>query len=189
MESFIENHPTSTKRNLAYFEVAQYYFAEANYLQSLKWYENIYEPELAVSDMEKANFQRGYANFSIKKNKDAANYLNKVIQSTEYGNQAKYYLGYLAYEGDNYKVANELFGQVENQDKYKEKMGYFQADMNFKLGNFQKAIDLGITSVMYDGSHLGLKENISNCQQLINYAKNKNISFEAEIGQIAGVED
>ena len=25
MESFIENHPTSTKRNLAYFEVAQYY--------------------------------------------------------------------------------------------------------------------------------------------------------------------
>ena len=143
MESFIENHPTSTKRNLAYFEVAQYYFAEANYLQSLKWYENIYEPELAVSDMEKANFQRGYANFSIKKNKDAANYLNKVIQSTEYGNQAKYYLGYLAYEGDNYKVANELFGQVENQDKYKEKMGYFQADMNFKLGNFQKAIDLG----------------------------------------------
>ena len=143
MESFIENHPTSTKRNLAYFEVAQYYFAEANYIQSLKWYENIYEPELAVSDMEKANFQRGYANFSIKKNKDAANYLNKVMQSTEYGNQAKYYLGYLAYEGDNYKVANELFGQVENQDKYKEKMGYFQADMNFKLGNFQKAIDLG----------------------------------------------
>ncbi len=143
MESFIENHPTSTKRNLAYFEVAQYYFAEANYLQSLKWYENIFEPELAVSDIEKADFQRGYANFSIKKNKDASNYLNKVIQSAEYGNQAKYYLGYLAYEGDNYKVANELFGQVENQDKYKEKMGYFQADMNFKLGNFQKAIDLG----------------------------------------------
>ena len=28
MESFIENHPTSTKRNLAYFEVAQYYFEE-----------------------------------------------------------------------------------------------------------------------------------------------------------------
>jgi TolA-binding protein len=143
MESFIENHPTSTKRNLAYFEVAQYYFAEGNYTQSLKWYENIYEPELADSDIDKANFQRGYANFSIKKNKDASNYLNKVIQSKEYGNQAKYYLGYLAYEGDNYKEANELFGQVENQDKYKEKMGYFQADMNFKLGNFQKAIDLG----------------------------------------------
>lgn len=143
MESFIENHPTSTKRNLAYFEVAQYYFAEGNYAQSLKWYENIYEPELADSDIDKANFQRGYANFSIKKNKDASNYLNKVIQSKEYGNQAKYYLGYLAYEGNNYKEANELFGQVENQEKYKEKMGYFQADMNFKLGNFQKAIDLG----------------------------------------------
>ncbi|CAM4447557.1 tetratricopeptide repeat protein [Flavobacterium terrigena] len=143
MESFIENHPTSTKRNSAYLEVAQYYFTEGNYTQSLKWYENIHEPDLSASDFEKANFQRGYANFATKNNKDASKYLNKVVNSKEYGNQAKYYLGYLAYEGDNYKEANELFGQVSDQDKYKEKMGYFQADMNFKLGNFQKAIDLG----------------------------------------------
>lgn len=143
MESFIENHPTSTKRNSAYTEVAQYYFAEGNYSQSLKWYENIHEPDLSASDMEKANFQRGYANFATKNNKEASKYLNKVANSKEYGNQAKYYLGYLAYEGDNYQEANELFGQVSDQDKYKEKMGYFQADMNFKLGNFQKAIDLG----------------------------------------------
>lgn len=143
MESFIENHPTSTKRNSAYTEVAQYYFAEGNYTQSLKWYENIHEPDLSASDMEKANFQRGYANFATKNNKEASKYLNKVANSKEYGNQAKYYLGYLAYEGDNYEEANELFGQVSDQDKYKEKMGYFQADMNFKLGNFQKAIDLG----------------------------------------------
>ncbi|NHM02195.1 tetratricopeptide repeat protein [Flavobacterium difficile] len=143
MEAFIENHPTSTKRNAAYLEVAQFYFSEGNYTQSLKWYENIHEPDLNVSDLEKANFQRGYASFSTKNNKDASKYLNKVANSKEYGNQAKYYLGYLAYEGDNYQEANELFGQVSDQDKYKEKMGYFQADMNFKLGNFQKAIDLG----------------------------------------------
>lgn len=143
MESFIENHPTSTKRNLAYFEVAQYYFAEGNYTQSLKWYENIYESELTDSDIDKANFQRGYAYFSIKNNNDASKFFKKVIQSDAYGNQAKYYLGYLAYESDNYKEANELFNQVAGEEKYKEKMGYFQADMNFKLGNFQKAIDLG----------------------------------------------
>lgn len=77
MESFIENHPTSTKRNLAYFEVAHYYFAEGNYTQSLKWYENIYEPELADSDIDKANFQRGYAYFSIKNNNDASKFLKK----------------------------------------------------------------------------------------------------------------
>ena len=143
MEAFIENHPTSTKRNSAYLEVAQYYFTEGNYTQSLKWYENIHEPDLSNLDIEKANFQRGYASFATKNNKNASKYLNKVANSKEYGNQAKYYLGYLAYEGDNYEEANELFGQVSDQDKYKEKMGYFQADMNFKLGNFQKAIDLG----------------------------------------------
>ena len=40
-----------------------------------------------------------------------------------------------------------FFGQVTDQEKYKEKMGYFQADMNFKLGNFQKAIDLAETQL------------------------------------------
>lgn len=143
MEHFIENNPTSTKQNEAYLGVAQYYFAQGNYTQSLKWYENIHEENLSSEEMARVNFHRGYANFSTKNNAEAKKYLNRVTNSQEYGNQAKYYLGYLAYEGDNYKEANELFGQVSDQDKYKEKMGYFQADMNFKLGNFQKAIDLG----------------------------------------------
>lgn len=143
MENFIKKHPTSTKQNEAYLGVANYYFTQGNYTQSLKWYENIHEDNLSVNELDKVNFHRGYAHFSTKNKAEAKKYLNKVINSSEYGNQAKYYLGYLAYDGDNYQEANELFGQVSDQDKYKEKMGYFQADMNFKLGNFQKAIELG----------------------------------------------
>ena len=59
-----------------------------------------------------------------------------------YGAQAKYYLGFLAYQGDDYNEASSYFDQVQDQEKYQEKMAYFQADMNFKLGNFDKAIDL-----------------------------------------------
>ncbi len=41
------------------------------------------------------------------------------------------------------KQATKYFDEVSGEEKYKEKLSYYQADMNFKLGNFQKAIDLG----------------------------------------------
>lgn len=144
MEDFVENYPTSTKQNQAYIEVAHYYFDQSNYPQALKYFDKVNENGLTNSEREKFNFQKGYAYFTAKNIKEATNYFNKVVNSKEFGNQAKYYLGYLAYETDDYKQANDYFDKVSDQDRYKEKMGYFQADMNFKLGNFQKAIDLGL---------------------------------------------
>ncbi|OIQ17313.1 MAG: hypothetical protein BM557_08870 [Flavobacterium sp. MedPE-SWcel] len=144
MEDFVEDYPTSTKQNEAYIEVANYYFGQGKYSQGLKWYDKVDEGSMSNSDRERYNFQKGYSYFNAGDKKQANKYLNKVINSKEYGSQAKYYLGFIAYENDNYKDAKDYFGQVEDQDKYKEKMSYFQADMNFKLGNFQKAIDLGI---------------------------------------------
>ncbi|RDI05834.1 tetratricopeptide repeat protein [Flavobacterium sp. AG291] len=144
MENFVEDYPTSTKQNQAYVEVAGYYFGQGKYPQALEWYDKVDESNMSVTDRDRYNFQKGYSYFSAGDKKQADKYLNKVINSKEYGSQAKYYLGFMSYESDDYKKANQLFEQVEDKDKYKEKMSYFQADMNFKLGNFQKAIDLGV---------------------------------------------
>lgn len=144
MEDFVEDYPTSTKQNQAFVEVAGYYFEQGQYAQALKWYDKVDEGTMSNTDRERYNFQKGYSYFSAGDKKQADKYLNKVVNSKEFGSQAKYYLGYLAYDNDNYKDANKYFEQVEDQDKYKEKMSYFQADMNFKLGSFQKAIDLGV---------------------------------------------
>lgn len=144
MENFVEDYPTSTKQNQAYVEVAGYYFSQGKYPQALQWYDKVDESNMSVTDRDRYNFQKGYSYFSAGDKKQADKYLNKVINSKEYGSQAKYYLGFMSYESDDYKKASQLFDQVEEKDKYKEKMSYFQADMNFKLGNFQKAIDLGV---------------------------------------------
>ncbi|MNK41038.1 tol-pal system protein YbgF [compost metagenome] len=144
MEHFVEDYPTSTKQNQAYVEVAGYYFSQGKYSQALQWYDKVDEGSMSIADRDKYNFQKGYSYFSSGDKKQADKYLNKVINSKEFGSQAKYYLGFMSYESDDYKKANQLFEQVEDQGKYKEKMSYFQADMNFKLGNFQKAIDLGV---------------------------------------------
>lgn len=143
MENFVKDYPTSSKQNQAYIEVAHYYFEIGNYPKAMEWFEKVDESSLTQSDLEKFNFQKGYAYYHAKNKKQATTYLNKVANSSEYGSQAKYYLGIIAYESDDYVEADRQFSQVSNEEKYQEKMSYFQADMNFKLGKFQEAINLG----------------------------------------------
>ncbi|QSB26168.1 tetratricopeptide repeat protein [Flavobacterium sp. CLA17] len=143
MEKFVTDYPTSTKQNQAYVEVAHFFFEQGNYPKALQWFDKVDESYMSKSDLDKFNFQKGYSYFNAKNKKEATTYFNKVVNSPEFGSQAKYYLGFMAYEGDDYKEATKYFDEVSGEEKYKEKLSYYQADMNFKLGNFQKAIDLG----------------------------------------------
>jgi len=142
IEEFVEDYPTSTKKNTAFVDVADYYFENEKFAYAEKWYSKVDENSLSKNEREKFNFNRGYTAFSAKNYKEAKKYLNRVQNSQKYGSQAKYYIGFMAYEGDDYDKANEYFTQVEGEDKYKEKLSYYQADLNFKLGKFEKAAQL-----------------------------------------------
>ena len=142
MEDFVENYPTSTKRNTAYVDVADYYFKNGKYAYAKKWYDKVDENSLARNEQEKYNFNNGYVAFVTKNHADAKKYLSRVENSQKYGSQAKYYIGFMAYEGDDYDQANTYFDQVSGEEKYKEKLSYYQADLNFKLGKFEEAIKL-----------------------------------------------
>ena len=142
MEDFVRDYPTSTKQNSAFMDVADYYFANGKYPYALKWYRKVEQGSVAPKDRERFNFNLGYALYASRKPKEAERYLNRVVNSPEYGSQAKYYLGYIAYQQDDYELANERFDEITDQNVLNEKLSYYQADMNFKLGNFQQAIDL-----------------------------------------------
>ncbi len=53
----------------------------------------------------------------------------------------------------------------------------------------KKAIEAGFTSVMFDGSHFPLDENLEKTKEIVELAHSKGISVEAEVGGIGGVED
>ena len=50
-------------------------------------------------------------------------------------------------------------------------------------------IEAGFTSVMFDGSHYPIAENIEKSKEIIAYAHAKGISVECEVGGIGGTED
>ncbi len=53
----------------------------------------------------------------------------------------------------------------------------------------KSCIDGGFTSVMFDGSHYPLEENIRLTKQVVEYAHDKGVVVEAELGRLAGIED
>src|SRR5690606_16983980 len=111
IEDFVEKYPTSTKRNTAFMDVADYYFDNGRYAHARKWYEKVDEGNIGISERDKFYFNYGYSLYSTKDQVEAQKYLNRVVNSKEYGSQAKYYIGFMAYEGDDYDRANEYFEQ------------------------------------------------------------------------------
>ena len=53
----------------------------------------------------------------------------------------------------------------------------------------KKAIEAGFSSIMFDGSHYPIEENIAKSKELIELAHSKGISIECEVGGIGGEED
>ena len=52
-----------------------------------------------------------------------------------------------------------------------------------------KCIKAGFTSIMFDGSHYPIEENIAKTKELVAVAHNMDMSIEAEVGSIGGEED
>ncbi len=52
-----------------------------------------------------------------------------------------------------------------------------------------KCIEAGFSSIMFDGSHYPIAENIEKTKELVKVAAEKGLSLEAEVGSIGGEED
>ena len=53
----------------------------------------------------------------------------------------------------------------------------------------KSCIDTGFTSVMIDGSHYPFEENIALTKKVVEYAHERGVVVEGELGRLAGVED
>ena len=50
-------------------------------------------------------------------------------------------------------------------------------------------VEAGFSSIMFDGSHYSIEENVEKTKELVALAHSKGLSIEAEVGSIGGVED
>jgi len=143
IENFVKDYPTSPKRNQAFLDVAEYYFDYGNYNQAKPWFDKVNTSGFSYNQLEKYQFQYAYTLFKTNSYDKSKRYFENLRTSAKYGADAKYYIGYMAYKEDRYSEATTLFEEAQQQGSKRE-LSYFMSDMNFKLGNFEKAIELGL---------------------------------------------
>jgi fructose-bisphosphate aldolase class II len=88
------------------------------------------------------------------------------------------------YAGQNY-----IIGLVDIATKESDVPVVLHLDHGPDFEMCKNVIDGGFTSVMIDGSHLPYEENIALTRKVADYAHDKNVWVEAELGRLAGIEE
>ena len=143
INDFKSNYPNNRLTKNIYFELANHYFNNEKYSYAEKWFSRVNETDIPRSSLPKFYFNKGYTFFTKKKYSEANLLLEKVKFNPRYESDAHYYLGHIAYQSEDYESASSSFKRVSNSDQQSD-LGYFQVEMNFKLGRFENAIELGI---------------------------------------------
>ncbi|WP_324716524.1 class II fructose-1,6-bisphosphate aldolase [Carboxydochorda subterranea] len=65
----------------------------------------------------------------------------------------------------------------------------FHLDHGDSLETVKTAISLGFSSVMIDGSHLEFEQNVALTRSVVEYAHERGVSVEAELGTLGGIEE
>jgi len=139
---FKSEYPNFRESATVDFDVANYYFNNEKYRYALKWFLRVSENQIPKLELPLYNFNKGYSLFSAKRYKQAKPFLEKVKNIKDYESDAHYYLGHIAYQLEDFDTAASEFSNISDPSQ-KKNLNYFQADMNFRIGRFEKAILLG----------------------------------------------
>lgn len=140
---FVENHPNSNKKEKAFLNVGNYYFANKKAAYALKWYSKVNPKILSKANQQELNFKMGYAMLATGNLKLARKKFLPLINDARYGNDSRYYYGYIAYKQEDYEEAETHLTEIAKQASYKSEATYYLLDISFKDGRFEKCIEIG----------------------------------------------
>ena len=83
-----------------------------------------------------------------------------------------------------FMTMEEIIGMLRPMAEKSKAPVCLHLDHTYEVDAVKEAIDVGFTSVMFDGSQLPISENISLIQDVVDYARPKGVSVEAEVGSV-----
>ncbi len=140
---FVNNYPNSNKKDKAYFNVGNYYFANKKAAHALKWYSKVNLDAMSENNKKELTFKMAYALLSTKNLDLAKNKFVTLINDSKYGNDSRYYFGYISYKQEDYESAEKSLEEIADTQAYKSEVTYFLLDISFKAGKFEKCIEVG----------------------------------------------
>lgn len=140
---FVADNPASNKKNKAFFIVGNYYFANKKAAHALKWFQKIDMDLLSKENQKELNFKMGYGLLVANQMVLAKDKFLPLINDPKYGNDSRYYYGFIAYKLEDYGIAESTLKEIADNESYKAEISYYLLDISFKAGKFERCIEVG----------------------------------------------
>lgn len=142
--TFAEKFPTSNKIDKAFLNVGDYYFNNRKVAYALKWYEKVNPNRLNDELNRELNFKMAYSMLVAGNLSQAKEKFSGLLNNPKYGNDSRYYYGYISYQQEDFQEAESTLTQLTTNETYTSEVSYYLLDISFREGKFEKSIDIGL---------------------------------------------
>lgn len=141
VDQFIVNNPSSPKAATAYFDLANYFYGQGNYVKSASYYKKVDYAALTSEQQSEGHFKWGYSLFTQKKLDEALEQFNFVkAQRNPYSPAASYYAGYVESSKEMYDEALTDLKRAEASPSYANIVPYQIAYVYYKQKKYDEVI-------------------------------------------------
>ncbi len=138
MKQFIEKHPESLKKNLAWFYLGKSNFRKKKYKETIEYLEKTEGSKLNKEDLAEMQFKRGYSYLMEGNLEKAKTDLAEIKdKDNKYMNPAIYYFSHISYTEKNYGTALQGFNKLVNNETFGSVVPYYITQIYFIQGKYE----------------------------------------------------
>jgi TolA-binding protein len=155
---FIGENPESPLVNVAYFNLAGYFYARKRWRQAIEYYQKVSPDDLERNEWSEYYFKLGYSYFSTRQEDLAkpAFYRIKDV-NTKYTPPAIYYYSHIHYKEKNYQTALNGFLRLTNDRTFGPIAPYYIVQIYYKQGRYEELVNYA-PGIMHKVTHKRLDE-------------------------------
>lgn len=119
IEEFVRDHPDHPKATTAYFDLANFFYAEKNYGRASAYFGKVDFPTLGNQQHAVGRFHWGYSLFNLRKLGPALDQFNFIkALGGQYGPASSYYAGFIELSNGDYENALTDLKRAEQNSSY-----------------------------------------------------------------------
>lgn len=140
-ENFLAQYPSHPKAQLAYYELAGYYYSANKYAKAAEYYEKVNPAALTPVQRDEVDFNLAYTYFSNRQFDKALERFNKLKRSSNrYALASSYYAGYIYFNKAEYDQAAYDLQKAEQHEAYAAAVPGLMANIYYRQGQYDKLI-------------------------------------------------
>lgn len=142
--TFCKRHPNSSLVPSAKLMLAILQFRTEDYAGALTALKEIKASSINLDETYDLEYYKAVCLIKLGQNEDASKSLNYIKKTKRFAAPAKFYLGYIAYTDEDYKLALEYFNQCDKSVEPGNMSDFYVSQILFKNGKYADALNLAM---------------------------------------------